>query len=378
MQRSCRDSLPVVQVHVAATKFQPMGSSMMKPLGAYFRSHPDLNATATAAVSAMPPTDNAETPASPQPRALDTALPQVLGPGDGPHARRTDAGDTHPDFRHGHAALGAHADVSGPGRPGAQRTTACGLAGTNGSKEGVGINDGGCREASGPHKVVMGDAAGEAAQINGNARVERAAVATAGPLTAGVRLPEAQAAPPNGSGGPSPVSAAASAALAVGAATAAASAAPSPPAGITSVSSEAGAGTCGAAVGPAEYASALEVTCAEPAPAVIGVGSGSGDACALGAGARRGRGASADAEVPGAKRMQAGACDGATQEGGGASPAAGRAGNGAHGGCPSDAVPIDVGFESVLGWWECGALDPEGAASISRAVMQGLARARSR
>lgn len=82
-----------------------------------------------------------------------------------------------------------------------------------------------------------------------------------------------------------------------------------------------------------------------------------------------------DGEEPGAKRMKAGAGDGATQEGGGASAGAG---DGAHGRCIGDAVPIDVGFESVLGWWESGALDAEGAASISRAVMQGLARARSR
>lgn len=381
----------------------------MKPLAAYFRSRPELpelDASATAAVCMVPPSSAAKAPALPQPRALDTTLPHV--PGDclerAERAQRMNAGHSHPDHASGRAVSCAYGDASDPGRPGAQRSTAGDLAGTSGSVNAAGVNDGGRSRTSGLHVAMVGDTVGEAARLDSKGGAERPAAASSGALNDGARPPEAGGARAEGSSG----LAAAAATLAVGAAAAAASAAASlsspgcndntaPPSVnpalcrtglLCRTPGAAGAScrmeSCGAAIGLGAHASDSDVFCVEPATAVGEVGSGFGDACAIGAGATLGRGTRADGEEQCDKRSKAGARDVARQEGGGASAAAGGAGGGAHAGCGAhagrsgDAAPVDVGFESVLGWWECGALDAEGAASISRALMHGLARARSR
>lgn len=356
MQRTSRESLPVVQVHVGAAKFEPLASSKMKPLAAYFSSGPR-----PAAVASAPPPPTAMGPPTPVPLRTRDSPAQIDGTKRAVHDQ--------------HAARGAvHASAQGPAS--ATGPAAAPIAGS--PSDGAGSTGG--RDGAHGHAVgqsaVDGHIGGE--EVTGMAVVEGRdgvgadcaappAQAAVGACNAAVRLREDAHA---GSGGAAVRS------------TLEGSVGGLPPANAMDCAETddhaAGMGRRGRLGWDREASEPHAWRAGDghgpSAPPAVGAahqnrcragdedcraGSG-GAACAVGGEVRSKR-----------SRDCARVIDLQERIGSGAAPAGGSCGG------VQRHVAADVDFEAVLGWWESGALDCDGAARVSSAVMQGLAGART-
>eukprot|EP00892_Ulva_mutabilis_P003919 jgi/Ulvmu1/189/UM001_0193.1 len=334
MQRSSRESLPVVQVHVGAAKLEPLGSSKMKPLAAYFGGRADGAAAA-----------------APAPRTAAV-----------------------PPAQHGvaHAVPGAEGASSGDTR-GEREARA---ARDNESDGGVYRVDGGAArvgEDEAAQKVTAPMAFD--VEFRGGSHAARA-VCSGAPAASAAVCEEPQSFGCGASGGmdrPLPLPLLPPAACCAGGGN-----------GSAGEDEAARSSAAAAAVGSREGGAGVGKTRVDDEGIGVGIGVDCGHAGWDAAAAahvddsrkrqRQPEGVSTGGVVTGhvGDVFTAGVgADGAGQ--GGGQP--GGLGEGVAGGEAAHNSRVD--FERVLDWWECGALDAAGATSICRAVMQSLARQRT-
>lgn len=322
MQRSCQESLPIVQVHVGAAKFEPLGSSKMKSLATYFGGRSGA--------------------ASAELRRCDGAAPTPL-----------------------QAALEPEPHVRGGERAGSVSRASLTAAGEavrgSGGVRGTGGGEpvrGGMIDGGAVVRVACMGRDEEAAESGGRAAIRCQGGGDGGKTPLGTTVPGVR-------GGVSLMKCDGGAEVDAGG-------------GQQSVDGGGGGGDGG--VVREDHAGGSRRRCGGDAAAGQGVGDGDAREASLGGEwGRCGRGGSVEdgragghaAGQDGEKRRRLGrdACDVGGSGGGGV---VGRVVW--HKERASDAGGSLVDFTAVLGWWERGDLDAAGAVSISRAVMQGFAR----